>query len=89
MPITYTNLLLFFGSAFAALGLMWKLGVMPTRGFRLIWRRNNPDSFDAAMTIMLVVTAGLLAIALFGLWADQNSSRLMREAEQISGPRIR
>lgn len=81
MAFTYFNLLIFFGAVFAALGAMWKIGVVPTEGFRLIGR-DNPDAFDAAMTILCVLLAGMLVVALFGVWAEKNSARLMREAEQ-------
>lgn len=85
MPVTYTNLLIGFGTIFAVLGFMWKSGVMPTQRFRLIWRRDDPDSFDAGLTLLFVLVGGLLLISLFGVWADRNSSRLMREEEQADG----
>jgi hypothetical protein len=69
---------------FVALGVLWKIGVMPSKGLRLIWRRDHPESFDAGMALLFVFFGGLAVIGLFGIWAADNSARLTRDADEAA-----
>lgn len=79
MSETVQSVLLFFAAFVAFIGACVRFGAIPTIGFRLLRRSENPEAFGAAIAVLCVVFCGLMAIVLFSGWVEENKRRLSLE----------